>query len=988
MDITEKSFEDIIFNNFININGFVEGKSEDFDPEFAIDTTKVTQFIKQTQPKIYEYFQLDKPDSPKRKKLLHRIQTQINQKGIKEVLLNGVKEGAYKIDLYYPLPSEKNKTAQENYQKNIFSITRQLKYSSKNNNSLDLVIFINGLPIITFELKNRFTKQTVEDAIKQYKQDRDPREEIFKFGKFIVHFAVDDKEVYMTTHLQGKNTIFFPFNKGHNNGAGNPPNPNGIATEYLWKEILTKGSLSDIIENYVNIFEIKDKKTKKKKKVLIFPRYHQLDAVRKLTSDIVQKEVGQRYLIQHSAGSGKSNTITWLARKLIELEKDQNTIFNTIFVITDRKVLDKQIKDNLKKFIKLQDILGIADSSKKLKEFIEKGKKIIITTIQKFPYVIEEIGDKHRNRNFAVIIDEAHSSQGGNLSAKLNYTLAQNVKKYNASQIQDEEDIEDYINQIIESKKFLSNVSYFAFTATPKNKTLELFGTKYEEAGQTKYKPFHLYSMKQAIEEGFILDVLENYVPVKSYYKLIKKVEENPEFDEKTAIKKLKKFVENHDTAIRKKAEIMIDHFHKHTRFKMNGKARAMVITSSRQQALKYFLSFNEYLRQINSLYKAIIAFSGELEYNGEKITENHLNGFPSSQIEDKFIEEPYRFLIVADKFLTGFDEPLLHTLYVDKYLSGVKAVQTLSRVNRTHPAKTDTFILDFVNDPDEIKKAFEPYYTATILSDKTDPNRLHDLKDELDDYGIYTQEEINKVVKIYLTDNNRRKLDSILDRIAIRFKEELDEDQQINFKRKAKSYLRTYNFLSSILDFSNPDWEKFSIFLNLLLPKLPILKYEDLSKGITKYVNLESYRVEIKQKTRIKLEENKGELKPLSDVEESKIPEPEIKPLDIILNRFNQLFGDMNIKDKEKLKEFVIEEIPQKVLQNENLQLALKNNDEQNIKIELERAIQDVILSNIDDNLELFKYFSDNNEFRKSFLTLISDIVEVKLKNQSINIK
>ena len=708
-DTSEKGLESIIVDSLVNEAEYLQGDAKDFDREHAIDLVKIIAFVQDTQPKVFESLSFGQ-DNPRRTKFLHRLQGEIAKRGVIDVLRLGIDDGAIHLDLFYGTPSPQNPKANELYKKNIFSVTRQLHYSMNETQlALDLAIFINGLPIITFELKNKLTKQTVEDAVQQYKRDRDPKELLFQFGRCAVHFAVDDHEVRMCTHLKGKDSWFLPFNKGFNDGAGNPPNPNGIATDYLWKEILSKNGLTDILENYAQIIEKKDEKTNKKKYEQIFPRYHQLDVVRKLLKDAPESGVGKRYLIQHSAGSGKSNSISWLVHQLIGLEKNGQPLFDTIIVVTDRRVLDKQLRDNIKRFAQVASVVGaVTEGSEQLRKFLETGKKIIITTVQKFPFVLDVIGDAHRNRKFAIIIDEAHSSQGGRTASKMNMALAETGQPEfsgitedvceNGSYGDSEVDIEDIVNHLIESRKMLGNASYFAFTATPKNKTLEIFGEKYGEGDAVKHRPFHGYTMKQAIQEGFILDVLQNYTPVNSYYKLIKAVEDDPEFDTKKAQKKLRRYVESHDYAIRQKAEIMVDHFHDTVigRHKIGGKARVMVICSGIARAIQYYHAISDYLKERKSPYQAIVAFSGEHSYNGKNVTESSLNGFPSNDIPDVFQQDPYRFLVVADKFQTGYDEPLLHTMYVDKQLSGIKAVQTLSRLNRAHPAENGHFCSRF----------------------------------------------------------------------------------------------------------------------------------------------------------------------------------------------------------------------------------------------------------------------------------------------------
>ncbi len=942
--------------------GWILGRAQDYDREFCIDLPQLRIFLNTTQPQVAEALDLEH-DSPTRHKFLARLQGEISKRGVIDVLRHGVKDGPHHIDLFFGTPSPGNEKAQGLYEANRFSVTRQLRYSrDETQRALDLGLFINGLPIATFELKNSLTKQTVEDAVEQYKRDRDSREKLFEFGRCVVHFALDDHEVRFCTHLKGKGSWFLPFNQGWNDGAGNSPNPDGIKTDYLWKRVLTREGLTDIIENYAQVVEEKNEKTGKKKAVQIWPRYHQLDVVRKLLADACQHGAGLRYLIQHSAGSGKSNSIAWLGHQLIGLRKDDSPVFDSIIVVTDRKILDKQIRDTIKQFTQVGATVGHAEHSGDLKKFIESGKKIIISTVQKFPFILEEIGNEQRGRRFAIIIDEAHSSQGGKTSAALSMALS------TAGAEEDDETTEDKINRIMEAKKLLPNASYFAFTATPKNKTLEIFGEPYEEGGKTKHRPFHSYTMKQAIQEGFILDVLKHYTPVESYYRLVKKVESDPEFDTKRAKKKLRRYVESHDHAIRLKAEIMVDHFHEQVLAlnKIGGQARAMVVTSGVPRAIQYYHAFRDYLTERKSPHKPIIAFSGEHEYGGSKVTEASLNGFPSSQISDQIQEDPYRFLICADKFQTGYDEPLLHTMYVDKILSGIKAVQTLSRLNRAHPKKHDVFVLDFMNDSATIQEAFADYYRTTILSEETDPNKLHDLKAVLDGYQVYAAAQIDQLVALYLGGADRDKLDPILDVCVAVYKEQLNEDGQVDFKGKAKAFTRAYGFLSSILAYTNAEWEKLSIFLNFLVPKLPAPKEEDLSKGILEAIDMDSYRVEKKAAMKIQLPDDNAEIEPVPTTGGGYKAEPELDRLSNILKTFNDQFGNIPWTDADRVHKLITEEIPAKVAADSAYQNARQHSDKQNARIEHDKALRKVMTDLLADHTQLFKEFQDNDSFKK----------------------
>jgi len=942
---------------------YVQGDPKDYDRDHAVDLTKLLAFLQSTQPDVFDQLGLAN-DGPPRMKFLARLQGEVAKRGVVDALRFGVRHGPATVDLFYGTPSPGNPKAAQRFATNRFSVTRQLRYSRDETQlSLDLVLFINGLPIVTFELKNRLTKQTVEDAVQQYKRDREPRELLFQFGRCLAHFAVDDQEVRFCTHLNGKHSWFLPFNKGYHDGAGNPPNPNGLKTDYLWRTILTREGLTDILENYAQVVVEKDARSGRKKKTQIFPRYHQLDVVRTLLADVQARGVGQRYLIQHSAGSGKSNSIAWLTHQLVGLERDSARIYDTVIVVTDRRVLDKQIRDTIKQFAQVAATVGpVTEGSAQLRQFIESGKKIIITTVQKFPFIMDEIGDTHRQRSFAILIDEAHSSQGGRTAAKMNIALSSEGGEDEA------ETTEDTINRLMEARKMLTNASYFAFTATPKNKTLEVFGDPWPEAGETKHRPFHCYTMKQAIQEGFILDVLEHYTPVESYYRLAKTVEDDPAFDTKKAQKKLRRYVESHEHAIRQKAEIMVDHFHQQVllKNKIGGHARAMVITSGIHRAIQYFHAILDVLKARKSPHEAIVAFSGEHEYDGGKVTESSLNGFPSNTIVEAIRNDPYRFLICADKFQTGYDEPLLHTMYVDKPLSGIKAVQTLSRLNRAHPKKHDTFVLDFQNDVDTIQASFEPYYRTTILSAKTDPNKLHDLKACLDGYQVYDDNAIDKLIELFLGTAERDRLDPILDASVTIYLADLDEDGQVDFKGKAKAFVRTYGFLASVLPYTNAAWEKLSIFLNFLIPKLPAPKEEDLSKGILETLDMDSYRVEVRSSIEVTLADQDGAIDPVPTNGGGRMPEPELDLLSNILHAFNNQFGNIDWKDADQIRRVIAEEIPGKVAADKAYQNAINHSDKQNARIEHDRALQRVLIELLSDHTELFKQFSDNPAFKE----------------------
>jgi len=960
--MNEASLEALMVRQLVE-TGWVQGKPSDFSAAYGLDVKWVAEFLRETQPATAEMVGLGEgadADGAARSKFLAKLQGEITKNGVVHVLRNGFGHGpAAHIDFYYPIPTPGNAKAAELHAANRFVVTRQVHYSQVDaGKSVDLVAFVNGLPVATFELKNMITKQTVADAVAQYQVDRDPRELLFQPRRCVAHFAVDDQRVKFCAELTGRTSWFLPFDKGHNDGAGNPPNPNGMMTDYLWRQILAPESLSDIIENYAQVVSTKDAKTNKKSSRPIFPRYHQLDVVRKLLDDVAANGIGQRYLIQHSAGSGKSNSIAWLAHQLIEVKHRGAAAVDSVLVVTDRRVLDTQIRDTIKGFTQVGSTVAHAENSADLRTALEAGKRIIITTVQKFPYIVNSLGADHRGRQFAVIIDEAHSSQTGKAAAALSGSLS------TAGVQGEEESIEDTLARMAEQKQLPENASYFAFTATPKNKTLELFGAPVP--GVVGRRPFHVYTMKQAIQEGFILDVLAGYTPIDSYYKLVKTVEDDPEFDARKATKKLRAYVEGHETAIRKKAEIMVDHFHANViaKGKIGGKARAMVVTTSIARAISYFEAVRDCLVERGSPYKAIVAFS-DFDRDGLKVTETDYNRFPSSEITSRIQEDPYRILVVADKFQTGYDEPLLHTMYVDKPLAGVLAVQTLSRLNRARPGKTDTAVLDFANDADEIQAAFEPYYRTTALVGETDPDKLHDLEAELTQLGVYTSEHVDRFVELFLGEADRSELDPILDQCASEYLV-LDEDDQVEFKSKAKAFVRTYSFLSLVLPFTNIGWEKLSLFLGLLLPKLPSPREDDLAAGILETIDMDSYRIEKRQELRIALADDDGELEPVPTGAAGGKPDPELERLSEILNQFNDLFGNIDWDDADRIRERIATEIPEKVLADEDYINAIANNDAGNAKIALDDALRKVMQGMLRDETQLFKQFADNPDFRK----------------------
>lgn len=989
-DTTEKGLEVHISQYLVDENKYTLRENKQYNNVDCLDSELLFSFLEATQPKQVAKLKAFHKDLYETK-IIKRLNDQIKAKGVIEVLRKGIVDGFTdtKIRLFYDKPvSNYNADTMALYQSNIFSVMRQVYYSTRNKNSLDMVVFINGIPVITFELKNELTKQNVTHAINQYKTDRDPNEEIFQLGRLIVNFAVDTEEIWMCTQIKGDKSFFLPFNKGYNNGAGNPPN-GGIKTDYLWKDILQKATLTNIIQNYTQLVteekEYTDengKKRIKKEKKLIFPRFHQFDAVCQLLNDAQEKGTGQKYLIQHSAGSGKSNSISWLAHQLIGLhdKSGQTNIFDTVIVVTDRIVLDVQIRNNIKQFQQVSGVVeAITDGSKHLKQALEEGKRIVITTIHKFKHIVEEIGELPGN-SFAIIIDEAHSSLSGQMARQLNETLAKVTDEEQLkSDLEDYDEYEngevtgeDLIRLLIKSRKLLPNASYFAFTATPKNKTLELFGLPYQDGDKTKFKAFHLYSMKQAIEEGFIKDVLLNYTTYQSYYALLKKIEDDPEYDKKKAQKKLKAYVESHEHAINKKAELMIEHFMDNVvrKKKMGGLAKAMMVTSSRKNAVLYKKAFDKYLLSINSPYKAIVAFSGEID--GE--TESSLNGFPSTSIPSEFEKKEYRFLLVANKYQTGFDQPLLHTMYVDKKLGGVNAVQTLSRLNRAHPLKTDTFVLDFANSAEDIEKAFTPYFACTILGEATDPNKLFDLQDALDNYQVYDRETVEEFSNRILANVTIDKLHDLLNIAADVFHNDLEEEQQADFRAKVKTYVRLYIFLSQIVPFENPYLERLYIYLNHLQNKLGGETPVDLAKGILDNINMDSYRLQLEGTTSVVLEQGE-DLKPMPTDMRGGINDTEMDTLSNILQTFNDRYGT-HFEDTDKVRQMA-ENIATDVAKNNELINSIKFSDEQNARITSDKIVGEELLKHITTNFDLYKLYSDNKEFKEDFSAMMFGVVK-----------
>lgn len=981
------------------------GNPIDFNMQYALDERFFWAFLEKTQEDELEKIKRNNPNDWQLK-ICERFDRLIKKHGILHLLKKGLSVDDAHFNLMYPAPlASSSEAVKQNFADNIFSCTRQLRYSQANPlQEIDMVLFINGIPLITLELKNAWTNQTARyHGQKQYREDRDTNQPLLNFGRCLVHMAVDTDDVYMTTKLAGKATFFLPFNKGHNHGQGNPPNlsSNGVGghkTAYLWEEVFTKESLANIIQHFVRLDGTS--KDPLNKRTLFFPRYHQMDVVRKLIAHASANCVGQTYLIQHSAGSGKSNSITWAAYQLIECYPESDTVkgargkddplFDSVIVVTDRRLLDKQLRENIKEFSEVKNIVAPAYKSSELKSALENGKKIIITTIQKFPFIIDGIADLSDKR-FAVIIDEAHSSQSGSTADKMNQALGSDEEGEGV------EDAQDKILQAMKSRKMRGNASYLAFTATPKNTTLEKFGIREPDGS---FVPFHLYSMKQAIEEGFILDVLANYTTYKSYYEIQKSIDENPEFNTKKAQKKLRAYVERSNETIVTKAEIMLDHFIAHVfkTKKLKGKGKGMVVTQNIETAIRYYKAITRLLEEQGNPFKAVIAFSGEKEVDGIKYTEAEMNGFSDGDTKDMFDkayvgdvkpkgvnEDQYRLLIVANKYLTGFDQPKLCAMYVDKKLTSVLCVQTLSRLNRAAPKwgkkSEDLFVLDFFNSVDEVKKAFDPFYTATSLSEATDINVLHELKDELGDVGVYEWFEVEEFVKRYFNNEDAQKLSPIIDIAAARFNIELalENDAKIDFKIKAKQFVKIYGQMASIMPYEMLIWEKLFWFLKFLIPKLKVEDPDaELLDELLESVDLSSYGLQrVKLGHSIRLDSTDTELDPQNPNPRGAHATQETNPLDEIVNTFNERwFQGWSATPEEQRIKFV--NIAESVKAHPDYENKYKNNaDPHNRELAFEKILKEIMLQRRKDELELYKLFAGDDAFKSSWKQSIQRILD-----------
>lgn len=968
-DTSEKAFQNDIIAYLVS-TGYLKRGTKNYNIASCLDVELVLKFIFDTQAKTWKKFERvygNKAES----KFFYRLVNEINNKGAIHVLRNGFKDVGCRFSLFYPKPNNtKNPDLFDLYSRNIFSVIDELEYEQEERSKrIDLVIFINGLPVITIELKDTFS-QGVERAIKQYKETRDPRERIFR--NCLVHFAMSDEKIYMATKLQGPRTRFLPFNKG----LENPQIKNDYKTSYLYKEILFIDKLANLISHFIHIE--KDETTEEEKP--IFPRYHQLGCVDRLLDDT---KPGRNYLIEHSTGSGKTKTIAWLAHGLIKkFNRLNNRIYDMIIVISDRQVIDRQLQRQIKSIEKVKGVVDIIDQSKSshdLKESLKSGSNIVVSTLQKFPYILDEVKNLPE-RKYAVIVDEAHSSQSGIMARKMKQILSVRDLK-EAEKIDEEvlEETEDEILQEIESYRNLSNISFFAFTATPKSKTLEMFGTE-DEDGQ--YRPFHVYSMKQAIEEGFVLDVLKNYLTYSTYFKIAKKIKDDPEYSEKKAKKILRNFVEKHPHTIAKKTGIMLDHFMSSTIDKIKGKARAMVVTKSRLHVVLYKKAFDQLIREKGCSIKTLAAFTGTVKHDEQQYTEKSMNNLPQRKnIRNAFREDPYRILIVANKFQTGFDQPLLHTMYIDKELNGATAVQTLGRANRIYPPdKQDTLILDFVNKTDVIQKSFQPYYETTILKEKTDPHKLYELEDKLLDYQIFDKIDVDTFVKHWKKGAKQPKLHNILNPIVKEFKNRTKKEKG-NFKKTIRRYQSIYSFLSQLIPFSDVNLEKLFICNKYLIKKLPSLN-DPLPFSALEDVDIDRYTIKKKGKKEIKLQSEEGELKPISENVSEYQTDINAK-LSKIIKDLNDAFGT-DFTDNDKV---FLGRVKDNMIKNKELLKKMERNPKENVKAVFDKFFDDELTGLLDNNMNFYKKIIDNDDLKKKikaslFELIYSEYNKLKRKN------
>ncbi len=945
--------------------GYDKAPANTFDKEASLFPKILIPFIQETQPKAWKAIKSFHGTDTERF-ILKELRLAIDHQGLLDVIRYGFKCFGKRLRVaWFRSPHGMNPEAERLYEQNKLTITRQLVYSSAHSKSIDVVLSLNGIPVITAELKNPYTGQTVEHAKKQYEEDRSPKDRVLSFNKgAFVHFAVDPDLAYMATKLEGKDTYFLPFNKGHNHAAGNPPSPptGGYRTQYLWEEVLQKDSLMDIIHRFLHL-EVEEKEIetakgikKIRKEKLIFPRYHQLDCVRKLITDTTNEGVGKNYLVHHSAGSGKSNSIAWLAHRLSSLhnEKDEK-IFSSIVVITDRVVLDKQLQDTIYQFEHKQGVVQkIEKDSTQLAEALDARTPIIITTLQKFPFIHEKIGNL-KGRTFAVIVDEAHSSQSGETAAEMKSILNKEGIEQRIKEQAEEEDLDAhdlFVLREMEKRGKQNNLSFYAFTATPKYKTEKLF----DAPGPDGKPPFHLYSMRQAIEEGFIMDVLKHYTTYKSYYGLIKKIEDDPEMDKKKAARALARFLKLHPYSIAQKTEVMVEHFRNKTKHKIGGRAKAMVVTGSRLEAVRYKKSFDKYIAEKGyDDIRTLVAFSGSVEdpdVPDMQYTEVQMNqGIREKELPEKFGTDEFQVLLVAEKYQTGFDQPLLHTMYVDKRLSGIQAVQTLSRLNRVHPGKENTFVLDFVNDEEEIYKSFKPYYERTPFADDVEPRKLYEIQHRLTEYKLFDDSDIEAFFNIYTrpgfkgTEKDHAKLYSVIDPVVERF-DTLEDEEQDDFKSTLTSFRNLYGFMAQIIPFQDSDLEKLYIFGRFLLARLP---KRDSGGGyeFDDEVSLKYYRLQKISEGSIDLTDGEADEITGPDEVGTGMVKEEYVPLSELVEILNDRFGT----DFTEADQLFFDQLEVEAADNEKLQKAAKANTLEDFKFVFDREFEDLIIGRMEGN-------------------------------------
>lgn len=993
-DVKEKRFEQDIEDYLIHFGGYIKGDPSAFNRASGLDEGAFTEFVKTSQPKQWERF-VKIYDAAAEKQLIDRFSREVKQTSLLNVLRHGFTDRGIKFRAVFWKPETSlNETSRIQYEANMLHCTRQLHYSLKNENSIDIVLFLNGIPVVSMELKCQFTGQSTINAINQYKFDRAGKDAIFTFKeRVLVHFAVDLTNVYMTTRLEGAHTYFLPFNQGSTGagkvgGKGNPNNPDGYDTAYLWESVLCKDRFLEILQKYMHLQQEYDKKGNLVKETMIFPRYHQLDVVTKLLADVKENGSGKNYLIQHSAGSGKSNSIAWLAHRLSGLHNDMNEkIFQSVIIVTDRRVLDSQLQSTVYQFDHVEGVVQKIDkNSQQLKEAIENGAGIIITTLQKFPVIYKEVNAA--NKRFAIIVDEAHSSQTGDAAKKLKRALADTeeiLKEYAKMEEENEKnrmDDEDRLLDELASQGIHKNLSFFAFTATPKGKTLQMFGTKDAEG---VYHPFHIYSMRQAIEEHFILDVLQNYMTYKMYYKIAKTIDDDPVFDNTAGAKAILNYETLHPHNISQKTAIMLEHFMNVTRHKMGGRAKAMVVTPSRLHAVRYVQEFRRQIQEKG--YKGLevlAAFSGEVNDDGTSYTEEGMNKTKTGEmikeksLPEAFHTDDYGILVVAEKYQTGFDEPLLHTMFVDKKLSGVKAVQTLSRLNRTTRGKLDTFVLDFVNSVEDIKASFEPFYEETVLLEETDPNVVYDMKNTLDGFRVYQTSEVDKFADLFYqkeeqTAGDLGKLQGQLRPAVDRF-HVLEIERQDVFKSTLASFNRVYAYITQVCRLFDKDIHKFSVygkFLYTMLPKGGGAGRIDIDDKVL----LEYYRLEKDYEGSIELESTEGGFTPISG--DTGHREPKKDPLTVIIDKINGKYGT-NFTEMDK----VLVQMENDYAMQEKWQSYAKNNDRSTFMLLFAKDFPNMAAERYEQNDQFFRKLFDDPDMMQQVMETVGSVLYERLEH------